>query len=82
VDEAPKRRVVTAAPLNAEQRASRMIAALLSSLDQWIIDLGEVESVTVAGSKRHVLHLTRSLAQMRLRLRQISGLEPEDPPPQ
>lgn len=73
-----KRRTVVAGPLTKEERAARMVTALLASLDQWIIDLGEVESVTLPGSKRHVLHLTRSLAQTRLALRKLSGLPEVD----
>jgi hypothetical protein len=75
VDE--KRRTVVAAPLTEEERAARLVEALLASLDEWIADLGEVESVTLPGSKRHVLHLTRRLAQTRVALRKLSGL-PED----
>lgn len=78
MDEERKRRIVAAAPLSPEEKATRIVSALLASLDEWIVELGEVESVTLPGSKRHVLHLTKNLTQTRIALRKLLGLPEVD----
>lgn len=52
--------------VDAEQRrAKRVIDAVLSNLDSWIVDLTAIEETISPGEKSKPLHLIRNMAQAR-----------------
>jgi hypothetical protein len=59
--------------IDAEQRrAKRVIDAVLSNIDSWILDLTEIEQSARPGEKSRPLHLMRNMAQARLALLHLS----------
>lgn len=58
--------------MNDSQRASRMIAALLSNLDAWVVELEMLADDLPTGNKKELLHLQRRMLQVQVLLRQIA----------
>lgn len=61
-------------PLTEEERARRIIDAILSNMDTWIEQAMEISDAAVAitGNKARGLHLAKSLAQAKLTLEKLS----------
>lgn len=59
-----------------EERAERMVGAMLASLDVWIAQVEEisVNAIPVTGNLGRALHLLKSLEQARITLRKLAGL--------
>lgn len=55
-----------------QERARRMIAALLSTLDIWIEDLVALERDCCPGAKSGILHLQASMCQARRALTRMA----------
>lgn len=59
--------------VDAEQRrARRVIAAVLSNLDTWVLDLTEIAEAIPPGEKHKSLHLIRNMAQARSALHHLA----------
>lgn len=56
-----------------QERARRLITALLSNLDAWISDLDAVERECCPGRRGRLLHLQRNMAQARNALINLSS---------
>lgn len=67
-------------PLTDEEKADRLITAVLNSIDTWIQQVVEIESAAVpfTGNKARALHLQRSMLTAKQTLRNIAGLPEED----
>lgn len=63
--------------MDDEERARRMAAALLSSLDTWLEQVDEIAIHATPGNRVRALHLMRSMLAAKQTLRNIAGL-PED----
>lgn len=55
-----------------QRRARRIIDAVLSNLDSWIVELTEIEQSASPGEKSKPLHLMRNMAQARNALLHLS----------
>jgi hypothetical protein len=68
------------APLTDEEKADRLIAAVLNSIDTWIQQVAEIESAAIpfTGNKARALHLQRSMLSAKQTLRRLAGLPEED----
>jgi hypothetical protein len=64
----------TRMPLSEEERARRIIDAVLSSLDGWYEQAMEISdaAIAVTGNKARGLHLAKSLAQAKLALEKLA----------
>jgi len=62
-----------------EEKADRLITAVLNSLDTWIQQVVEIESAAIpfTGNKQRALHLQRSMLAAKQTLRNIAGLPEE-----
>lgn len=63
-----------------EEKADRLIAAVLNSIDTWRLQVEEIAdaALPVTGNKRRALHLLRAMTQARLTLRNLANLPEED----
>jgi hypothetical protein len=68
-----------AVPLTDEERAQRMTAAILGSLDTWIAATEQIANAAIpfTGNKARALHLQRSMLSARQSLLQLAGLPEE-----
>lgn len=62
------------------EKAERMAAAILNSLDTWISATDEIANAAIpfTGNKSRALHLQRSMLTAKRTLRDIAGLPEED----
>jgi hypothetical protein len=62
-----------------EEKADRLITAVLNSIDTWIEQAAEIESAAIpfTGNKARALHLQRSMLSAKQTLRRLADL-PED----
>jgi hypothetical protein len=68
-------------PLTDEERAQRMIEAMLSNIEAWREQVEEIaaNSIPITGNLGRALHLLKNMEQSRIALRKLAGL-PEDTP--
>lgn len=66
--------------MDDEEKAERMAAAILNSLDTWLAQVEEIEAFAIpfTGNKARALHLQRSMLSAKQTLRRLAGLEEED----
>lgn len=57
------------------ERAARLIEAILENVDVWVTQANEIADACPPGAKSNALHLVRNMAQTRLALRRLSGLD-------
>jgi hypothetical protein len=62
-----------------EEKAERMAAAILNSLDGWLSEVEAIEAAAIpfTGNKARALHLQRSMLSAKQTLRRLADL-PED----
>jgi len=63
--------------MDDEERAQRMAAAILNSLDTWISQVEEIaaNSIPITGNLRRALHLQHAMEQAKQSLKAIAGEE-------
>jgi hypothetical protein len=59
-------------PLTEEERARRIIDAILCNLDTWSDQVSEIADLPDAGNRKLALHLLKSLMQAKLTLQKLS----------
>lgn len=66
-------------PMTDEERAQRMAAAILNSLDTWILAAEQIAEAAIpfTGNKQRALHLQRSMLTAKETLRRLAGLPEE-----